>query len=80
MHFVEGELVRLSNAMKDTYKPHWPADMTPTSENAPEFYVQHRVPAGTTNQIRTIGPITVRAGPKGSADPVFSYSTDPPTE
>ena len=77
MSFIEDELVRFSKAMKDTYKSHWPADMTPASRDDTDRRVHVLGPAGATAQIGTIGP-TGPTGPVGPASSgTFTYSTDP---
>jgi hypothetical protein len=81
MEFIEDELVRFSNDMKETYKQHWPSDMSSRSSGTGiAAKIDVHGPAGPTNQIGTIsnwgtGP-TLPAGPaEGTA--TFIYSTDP---
>ena len=83
MQFIEDELVRFSKAMKDSYRPHWPADMTPANREAIDLRVHVLGPAGATSQIGTMGPTNAPVGPTGPTGPVgpapssvFTYSTD----
>jgi hypothetical protein len=83
MKFIEDELGRFSKAIKDTYVPHWPADMTAQIVKEIEPKVKALGPAGATAQIGVIGPTAIPSGPTGPTGPVgphggtFSYSTDP---
>jgi hypothetical protein len=80
MKFIEGELDRFSNEMKENYKQHWPSDMmSTTSGGDTEPFVRVLGPAGATGQIGTIGPAFTTAGPRGPtgpAAPMFIYRTD----
>jgi hypothetical protein len=80
MKFVEGELARLSAAMKEIYKSDWPSDMIPqASGTSVAAKIDVAGPAGPTNQIGMIS--SWGTGPTGPVGPAgggtFTYSTDP---
>jgi hypothetical protein len=79
MKFIETEIDRFSKEIKETYRPHWPSDMT-ASEVETSSSVRVSGPSGATNQIGVIGPTlgVGQTGPTGPVNPatsVFSYKT-----
>jgi hypothetical protein len=68
MKFIESEIERFSNKLKENYRAHWPADMASSeAEDASSILVLG--PAGATSQIGFIGP-TLATGPIGPTGPV----------
>jgi len=77
MKFIDDELVRFSNEMKETYRQQWPVDMTPAaSGDKSTSYVNVFGPAGATNQITTATWIVGPIGWTGSVGPFLPTSTD----